>query len=118
MSTFFSKHKKHDICKVTEKVKNKNVFLGKHKSTKEALASYPNLRKRLDGGKNLKESSLRAKLLRQYRRNGIPESDLRQYKIRFDRTRELNGRNVAHHTIDNMDNTTTVTEFLGESRLL
>ena len=50
-------------------------FRGERRSAKEAIRLFPRLRKKLDGGKGLKQSMLEGKL-RKYYKTGIPESEL------------------------------------------
>ena len=65
------------------------VFAGERLSSREALERFPNLIKRLDGGKGLKERSLQAKLLGYYKKGDMLGKDLRTYKARLDPSRSL-----------------------------
>ena len=92
------------------------VFDGKRMSSGEALRRYPNLRERLDGGKGLKERSLRAKLLRYYRKGNLLGGDLRTYEAVLDESSSLPNGLLSEYVIANSDYSVSLLGFVREVR--
>ena len=92
-------------------------FLGVRRSAREASHYFPRLRREVDGGKGLKQSTIEAKIRRAYKM-GIPQSLLVRHEAVFDRTRQLKGEGegvVKHYLIENPDRTLFLEPFLDET---
>ena len=91
-------------------------FLGVRRSAKEASNYFPRLKKMVDGGKCLKQSTIEAKIRKAYKR-GIDESLLTRHEARFDRERKIRGKGagvVKHYYFDNPDRTLGMESYLQE----
>ena len=89
-------------------------FQGKRMSAREAVSTFPNLRKRLDGGKGLKERTLQDKLRKFFRQDKVSGADLRRYEARLNPLRTLDNGIVRQFVINNLDKSVSLLEFFGE----
>ena len=91
-------------------------FLGVRRSAKEASNYFPRLRKMVDGGKGLKQSTIEAKIRKAYK-GGIDESLITRREARFDRERKIRGKGagvVKHYYLVNPDRTLGMESYLQE----
>ena len=92
-------------------------FLGVRRSAREASHYFPTLRREVDEGKGLKQSTIEAKIRRAYKK-GIDQSLLVRREAVFDKTRQLKGEGegvVKHYLIENPDRTLFFEPFLDET---